>query len=235
MRLAYIPFLCRPNALLLASHFVLAKRNAVTVGISCHIFILQIYWTLNPANHDSKILELIYLNHSRPRDSVIKLPITRNQIRRMEVSLVLYRTMQYLNQLFSTGFSSIILPWLLLFLIVLQATSSFVLIRLHSSMHILILLTFPTLSFASVAFVFIAFPVAASVNSLSSSYLASLKTERNENKYQWGVSTACYIRSCRTLRIQCGSGFYIRKFTVLKLISVMILWTVRYMLLYRLK
>ena len=175
------------------------------------------------------------LPYSRSNDRAKRLVNTRKEIRRTEVSLVIYRSLQYLNQEFNICFSIIILPWLLLLVVLLPATSGCFLIRLHSKLHVLIKMAVPVLSVACVIVVLVAFPVAASVNSLSSSYLESLKTEANENQSQWKPYTKFYIRSCRTLRAQCHSQFYIRKFTVLKLIGLMILWSVRYMLLYQLK
>jgi hypothetical protein len=80
-------------------------------------------------------------------------------------------------------------------------------------------------------------PLGASVNTGSVCYLTTLLNEvrrpRSESgPFKGSVVRIKDVRACRSLRIRIGSLAFLRRFTVLKIISLIVYWTVRYMLLF---
>jgi hypothetical protein len=119
--------------------------------------------------------------------------------------------------------------------ILFPSTGNYVLLRLHSQIGIPTLVAIPILSISSMLIVYIAYPIAASLNSLSKAYLKSFSKGMGlQEKASLTDSTVTKreIRACRDLRIHFGSFLYLRRFTVLKVISIIIYWTLRFMLLF---
>jgi len=156
---------------------------------------------------------------------------TEAELRSGSVSLRLYNSMCLLNKGSRDAIGSAILPWTQFFIILLPASCNYVVIRYHDQVSIVIILCLGSLSLTCMAICTLAYPVAASIHTLSSAYLTAFKkshvaptlTHLQKKK----------IKSLRPLKIQVGGLTFIRPFTVLKLINSIIYWTMRTLLIYR--
>jgi hypothetical protein len=121
------------------------------------------------------------------------------------------------------------MPMLNLIVIAIPSYCNYILVRHHARIGMMAMMTLSNLSAACILIVFpgsSGFPVGASVNSLSISYLGSFRKQVTSPAFKR------QIRSCRPLRVQVGSFLFLRKFTVLKIISFIIIWTLRSILLF---
>jgi len=153
---------------------------------------------------------------------------TQASLRFPNVSSNLYSTMSVLNKRARDALSQVILPWAQFFIILIPASCNYVLIRSHDQLNIITLVCVASLSLVIMAICTLAYPVAASIFSLSTAYLNSFKKPHIAP----GLTRVQQkrIKSFKPIKVQVGGLMFIRPFTVLKLINSIIYWTMRALL-----
>jgi len=147
--------------------------------------------------------------------------ITLPWLRTSRLSFRVYRCFQILNSQFNSSMSDV-LVWFVSTQILLPTSCNYVVIRLHSEFGSVILLGLTIVSATCTVAVILIFPFGALVHSSSIAYLESFKGIRSRRK----------LAAYRPLKIRIGTLFFLRRFTVLKAISLIIYWTVRSMLIF---
>ena len=137
--------------------------------------------------------------------------------------LIHYRSLQILNMEFNLCFSEVFLPLLQFGIIFSPATTTFILILLHSQLDGL---TLTVTSFASIVpliLVFLFYPSGVSCGTYSVNFLKSFTLTSNRWKRE--------KNSCRPLKVELGSMMIFGRAMVLKTLHLIFIWTARYTLL----
>jgi len=145
---------------------------------------------------------------------------TLNELRNPETTFYVYRCFQLLNQEYNSGLATILMPFFQLFLIVMTTTCNYAVIRLHAQLPIVALIGLPGISISFLATIYIVFPYGGELHTLSKAFLNIFKRS----------SMRKYFKSCWHLKIRLGGLFFLQRYTVLKVISLTIYWTMRSML-----
>ena len=147
--------------------------------------------------------------------------VTSPKLQTPKTSFHIYRCFQILNQEFNSTMSEL-LVFFVAIQILLPTSINYVVIRLHSEFGSMRLVGLTVMSITCTIAVVYLFPFGALVHSSSIAYLDSFKGIQNKRK----------LKACRPLKIRIGALFFLRRFTVLKAISLIIYWTVRTMLIF---
>ena len=122
------------------------------------------------------------------------------------------------------------MPWTQLLIILIPTSCNYTLLRFYGTLGPSAMFMLGSLSVSCCMIVICAFPMGAFINSRSIAYLNSFKRIRKVNSKTWVTSRE--VKCCRPLKVQIGSMLFMRKFTVLKVISLIIYWTMRSMLIF---
>jgi len=142
-------------------------------------------------------------------------------------SIFSYHCLQLLNQEYNHCFGRIVMSLLQFFAIILPSYCNYTLIRHHAKLRIISLMATANLSFLAILLVIVAFPIGASIHRYSMNFLNSFK-----RRSVCAIAVKLEVKACRSLRIQVGSFLFLRQFTVLKVISLIIYWTMSSLLLF---
>jgi len=128
-----------------------------------------------------------------------------------------FRILQTLNNRFNLCFHSVILPFTLLTLLLINVLSNYASVRLHGEVKFPGSLGFPLTSMATLLIVLDTLPTSYTIYYASEKLIRTTREKCKSNGY-----THKFLNSCRPLGVQVGYYFVIKQITVMTFLGIIV-------------
>jgi len=146
-------------------------------------------------------------------------------------TILLYRCLQLLNFRYNDALAERMSVVTQVFLIVLPAGRIYTILTFYAQIGPAACIGLGVMTFMNFVVVLSGYPNAAAINSRSIAFINQFKRRPDLDP----SVNPCEVRSCKPLKVELGTLLHIRKFTVLKVLHLILNWTMRSMIIFRVK